>query len=237
MRLYHGTSGAAARKAMTEGIRPRERRRGNFSHSIESSPHHVYLTDAYAAYFAFGCSDNEAAILEVETDHLQELCLNADEDVLEQAGRGRDGLDPSWDMKKRTLWYRRRIQSVRYDWRASLAGMGTCSHFGIIPPEAITRVVYIDVNHINVQLLRLAALDASISLLNYRFMEKKYKALTRWLFEDDDDSDRPQVYDTFLTDYETGEKKPHTFQEYAWPPAGDRRGIRLFQTRTQLADQ
>lgn len=228
MKLYHGTSGVVARKALSEGITPRGRRKGNFVHTVESSPYHVYLTDAYAAYFSFNAAKKgEAAILEVETDLLHELNLNADEDVLEQAGRGVDGLNPTWEMRKRTEWYRRRLTSRRFDWKASLNGMGTCTHFGIIPPSAITRVAFIDSDHPSVSRLRLMALDASISIMNYRFMEKKYKALNRWIFGDHSEEDIPKSYEMPVTDYATGERKMAPFQEYNWPPAENRRGVRV----------
>lgn len=226
MKLYHGTRGSVAKRAMIEGIAPRGRRKGNFGHSIESSKHHVYLTDAYAAYFAFNATrkESEAAIIEVDTRFLFPLFLNADEDVLEQAGRGRDHLNPEWDMKKRTRWYRDRLHLRQWDYKTSLEAMGTCAHLGTIAPNAITRIAFIDMKHPNLELLRVMSLDPAISIINYQLMQKKYRSINRWIFGDNTEDDEPTIYN--IPDLEST-----VFKEYPWPPAEDRSGITLVHMR------
>jgi len=54
MLLYHGTSERVAKLALKQGLWPREDTKdsGNWDHTVPASPHHVYLTRAYAPYFA-----------------------------------------------------------------------------------------------------------------------------------------------------------------------------------------
>ena len=78
MKLYHGTSERVARLAMTEGLCPR------FESGVESvwedhpsSEHYVYLTVAYAAYFAMNAAPEGErwAIIEIDTDLLPDLAF------------------------------------------------------------------------------------------------------------------------------------------------------------------
>jgi len=60
MLLYHGTSEAALKDILKEGIMPRTlkgQRSGNWRHTVTSNPKAVYLTDTYAAYFALVASE------------------------------------------------------------------------------------------------------------------------------------------------------------------------------------
>lgn len=59
MRLYHGTTEAVARAALAQGLAPRAltRAKGNWD-KHPSNPHAVYLTTAYAGYFAACASDD-----------------------------------------------------------------------------------------------------------------------------------------------------------------------------------
>lgn len=181
MLLYHGTSESRARKIMVEGLKPRGKTgRTNWQHTIESNPKAVYLTDAYPAYFAYNASrDGERwAIIEVDTDKLDESKLHPDEDVLEQAGRKFDHLQEK-GMIERTRYYRRHART-NPNWEKSLQAMGTCGYYGEIPPEAITRVVFIDPEKIDGGFL-LSMIDCSISIMNYRFCADKYRNYTRWI--------------------------------------------------------
>jgi hypothetical protein len=193
--LYHGTTVSAAQRALEIGIRPRrEHGRSNWKRTIESNPKTVYLTDAYPLYFAFNAAEHkqeEAAVLQIAVDRLDQLWLVPDEDVLEQAGRGHDGITGS--MKKRTRFYRDRIlDHLATDmWKHSLEAMGTCGSMKPIPPEAITRVAYVPQD---CRQLSMAACDAMIVLANYRFCGTKYRNLTNRLFG------LPQVHDPLLGD-------------------------------------
>ena len=181
MKLYHGTSESRARKIMVDGLKPRGKSgKTNWKHSIESNPKAVYLTDAYPLYFAVQASDSGErwAVIEIETDLLDESKLHPDEDVLEQAGRKHDNI-PVKGMIERTRYYRG-IARKNPNWDKSLKFMGTCSYYGTIPPEAITRVVFVDPKKLDGG-FSLSLIDCSISLVNYKFCGEKYRNVTQWV--------------------------------------------------------
>jgi hypothetical protein len=101
-----------------------------------------------------------------------------------------------------------------FPWEESLRLIGTCSYLGTIPVEAITCVATVDilanpyVAHIALRLV--------IALPNYQFYSKEYRSLTRWVFGDDDETDRP-----FTHDFGDG----LVVQDFQWPPAPNRDGI------------
>jgi hypothetical protein len=191
MKLYHGTSGAFLSDILTNGIKPRGAKgTNNWKHTVNSNPKCVYLTDSYAPYFAFNAVQGDArcAVIEVDTDLLDDDNLFPDEDFLEQANRGSDGIDGN--MKQRTLHYRKKQFSYNYIpgtiqkdlitwWEASLRYLGTCSHRGVIPVSAITRVV-----HWPHKLNALLSLiwDPTICIMNQEIMGNQYRELTRKLF-------------------------------------------------------
>jgi hypothetical protein len=196
--LYHGTTEKAARIAMFEGIRPRgEHGRSNWKRTIESNPDAVYLTDAYPLYFAFNAAKEgeRGAVIEIDVEKLPQYMLVPDEDVLEQAGRGKDAV--KGNMKARTRWYRRRLKEwiSTENWKVSLEAMGTCAFLGTVPPEAITQVALVDPKRASS--LMWSATDAVITLMNYRFCGPKYRNLTKRLFgyptEPDDMNITPEM--------------------------------------------
>jgi hypothetical protein len=218
--LYHGTSALVADAALREGLLPRRarglKRGGNWKHSIESNPDTIYLTDAYGPYFAVNATETpkpgspafksggvEAAVIEIDVSKLEPFDLVPDEDVLEQAGRGRDGElgVRAWEagsksaMKVRTRWYRDRIGTNYRDgtkWIPSLEAMGTCGHIGPIPAEAISRVGFWDIR--KAPDYTFANMNAMICLANYRFCGPQYKNLQSLLF------DEPQIDDPLAND-------------------------------------
>jgi len=223
LKLYHGTSGERLKAILERGVEPRGERMGNFGHTLESCPDAVYLTDTYPLYFAVGSirqTDPKpwiAAVVEIDTGRLDRNLLNADEDVLEQLGRGRDGLPATWEMARRTEHYRDLLKTMRFDWQGSLLDMGTCCHLGTIPVGAITRVATVDVL-LNPYVAH-AAMQAQVSLPNFAYCSREYRALTRWIFGDDDESDLPPTHDL---------GGGYIHQEYRWPPAPHREGIRVW---------
>jgi hypothetical protein len=180
--LYHGTSAKVAERALREGLKPRsaEGVRSNWKRTIESNPETVYLTDAYPLYFALNCDSKAPAIIQLDVEKLNTLWLVPDEDVLEQAGRGQDGLQGT--MKQRTRTYRKRLPGyVATDkWETSLQAMGTCGSMQPIPAEAIAQVAFIDAA--KAPTLCFGASDAMICLQNYRFCGAKYRNLTNQIF-------------------------------------------------------
>jgi len=197
MKLYHGTSERVARLAMTEGLSPR------FESGVEStwedhpsSEHYVYLTTAYAGYFAMNATlDGERwAIIEIDTDLLPDDgtgCdhLYPDEDWLEQVTRGQD-LPEEWGvngapMAIRTAWFRENLWRFGHHWEDSIEGLGNCAHGGVIPPEAVTRVSFVDPK--GNPSMALMASDPCITLMNYRICQGKYQGLMKWLMGDEVD--------------------------------------------------
>lgn len=186
MKLYHGTTKAVALAAMTEGLKPRGLGPGRWEDN-PSRDDCVYLTDAYAPYFAANAADisagEEWAIVEVDTKLFSNKML-PDEDFLEQAARLKliEHKAPyeyiTWSMDERTAWFRHRLGWWEEHWLASLRSLGTCCALGEVPAEAITRVSIF--NPATNPTAAFMALDPTISMLNYTLMGPKYRMLNRW---------------------------------------------------------
>jgi len=185
MKLYHGTTESVARAALEDGLSPRDDTgvpsvwkdhptRGDM----------VYLTDAYGLYFALcALKDGEkAGIVEVDTDLMEADLFYPDEDFLEQAARSRKDLCPLSDMGSRTKWYRDNLESFQSNWDLSLKSLGTCAYFGQIVPAEVSRVAIFDLH--KSPTITAMALDPVISVMNYKFMGAKYRALMGWIFGD-----------------------------------------------------
>lgn len=201
--LYHGTSEEAAKVAIKEGLKPRSGTgvKSNWEHTIASNPDNVYLTHCYAPYFAM-CATQERetdichpslrpmrwAIIEIDTDKLDEECIFPDEDFLEQATRNREediealGLEES-TMEDRTQWFRDNLHLFQPSWEDSVKHLGNCCYRGEIPPEAITRVSFFDAA--SNPPLGMMAMDPTITLLNHAICSQKYVALTSWMMGHD----------------------------------------------------
>jgi len=195
MKLYHGTSEAVAMKALSEGLKPRGKRKGIWSHSVESHPNAVYLTNSYALYFAMQAAEKpmagRPAVIEIDTNKLDIFSLAPDEDCLEQAMRKFDSLDPSWSMIKRTKYYRKNLEKYcdAASWKQSLKALGNCCHLGWIHHSAITRIAIVD--PAEQADLCFQSLDPTISLMNYQIVGDKYRGLTKWLFDEPLGEDAP----------------------------------------------
>lgn len=182
--LYHGCSLSALTSIYARGLTPRSERAssGNWSHTIESNPHTIYLTNSYALHFAQNAAQGEepGVVLEVDCENPGVLArLHADEDALEQAGRSYDSLPANWDMVQRTRWYRARAH--RYPALPSLAALGTCGHRGAISPGAIKRVAVIEEKKMAELVVR-GGIDPTIAILNYQCLGRDYRAFMHWLF-------------------------------------------------------
>jgi len=207
MKLYHGTSAEVARLALKEGLKPRAgltNKNGNWKHTVESNPNCVYLTSCYAGYFAHCATkdDNstELGVLEIDTDLLDQQLLLPDEDFLEQVSRGQHWDNPRIQrplaaiekklkgkgnlMKERTIWFREHIWWFGGDlWQHSVNHMGTCCHYGLIPPSAITRASIFDWE--KARDIGMKLIDPSITPINYKICSDGYKAVTRWMMGED----------------------------------------------------
>jgi len=212
MLLYHGTNGTWLNNILRRGLEPRGRRpaRDNWKHvPHRSNPSCVYLTDSYAPYFAFNAArgrNPSCAVIEIDTDLLNEGNLFSDEDFIEQASRDVDDPVPG-TMSQRTLYFRARqfeyveaqdpdtLQPIPW-WRASLRYLGTCCHRGTIPPNAITRAV----TWPHVRNAHLAFIwDPTITVLNQHIMGNSYRALTRKLLAGEFENPRSVTSEERLT--------------------------------------
>ncbi|MEO1497666.1 MAG: hypothetical protein AAFV43_11000 [Planctomycetota bacterium] len=95
MFLYHGTSTQHLDRILAEGLQPRcvTGQASNWEGDIESKPDFVYLSAAYAIYYAVEAADtpHDPVILQVDWDHLK---LYPDEDFI--AYHRSDGTVESW---------------------------------------------------------------------------------------------------------------------------------------------
>ncbi len=194
MLVYHGTSLARWKRIRKTGLVSRSAGAGsNWKHSVESSERNVYLTDAYALYFALqsikqvGDRFDDAVVIEIDTDRLNQDALMADEDALEQVGkRAGDSLPEGMSMHDRTVYYRDHAhffaeKGLGFGW--SMDTLGTAAYGQRVPPSAFTRVAVVDIK--KQRELSWQFMDAQISVQNYRFVGAKYRILTARLFGDE----------------------------------------------------
>jgi hypothetical protein len=162
---------------------------------VDSNPKAVYLTDSYAIHFAQNAvegSKDRLALIEIDTDLLDEGNLAPDEDFLEQATRSDpkfEHVHKRWptDIKKRTIWFRARQHSdFAHTWSLSMKHMGTCCHMGVVPADAIKRVALLPASS-SVSF----ASDPTITLINYMIMGAYYRNLMRYVFDGTVQSDLP----------------------------------------------
>ena len=232
--IYHGTSESTARRALKLGILPRaaSRRGGNWKHTVSSNPSMVYLTDAYAGYFALLSTNikrERPAIIELDLDVLDQSRLYPDEDFIEQALRKRM-LGESNDIKKRNRYVIRHIEDFRENWKLSLEKLGNVCFKGTIPARAITKVVLFEPK--KNPAMAADSLNPTITLANYKFCGERYRAITRWFMGEDIDPATvafgvqlpPEVISQFSYATEAIEAAGKTLQ--------NRRGLRvIFQSK------
>jgi hypothetical protein len=184
MRLYHGTSSEHLDAILEHGLIPRGEQASNWT--AASANDRVYLTDAYAMYFAQSSrkgSGEDLVIVEIDTDLLPDLsALHADEDAawfVFQHGALEDQFMPPVGMTDRheqAMHFSRILRPLAefgIGYEKSMDLLGNCTHEGAIPPSAITSIV------------RYSAADGPwwvsfhdpvISPLNYRFHGSEYRA-------------------------------------------------------------
>jgi hypothetical protein len=182
MKLYHGTSIKRLPLILEEGVKPRGKKKGNWSTTITSNPRAVYLTTAYPLYFANAASKGSDAsvIFEIDTDLLDHWLLAPDEDFLEQATRGSPQFASitNKNMIERTKWFRKRaFTKFQHEWQRSLNGLGTCCYYSEINPESITRYATIERK---APIQRLS--DPSISIVNFKLLGGFYRNLVSKIF-------------------------------------------------------
>lgn len=182
--VCHGTTSRHLDSILRTGIKPRGRSVGQWA-DCPSAEGHVYLTNAYALYFARGAVDTgeDALLIEVDPAKLKTAKLYPDEDAVAQVIKGdrRDTRFREQTLTEATLHIRDHLQEFRRDGYAaswSMVAMGTCSHRGFIPVNAIRRIVRMT----NPSRLDVTAVsDPSITVVNYRWVGDYYRAFQEWL--------------------------------------------------------
>jgi hypothetical protein len=225
VKLYHGTSAKAASRILRRGIEPRGKRRSEWDCvDFPSRTDCVYLTNAYAPYFAINATNGGStlcAVIEIDTFKLNPFNFVPDEDCLTQYNRQ---FKPEWDIKQRTAYFREKLHEWAGDYEKSIQAMGNCAHLGKIPLEALTRIAYFDTKLATE--FSWASVDPSISILNYQNIGQKYRGLTKWLFGDDlgDDAPKKIIPDEQWAAFKEG--LPERGQ-YDWFPPSHKNGIKV----------
>lgn len=145
----------------------------------------VYLTTAYAPYFAFSKATerNAAVIVEVATSRLDPAFLYPDEDYVAQCLAHQQGR-PLEEVHQDV---RRNIADYQHHMLDSLHGLGNVAYRATVPTFAITR--YAVIPYRLQSPLFWIALDPCISPLNYKFCGSKYRSIISWIMGDREDFD------------------------------------------------
>ena len=184
VKIYHGTTEAIGRKARTEGLRPRKLTgKSNWKHIVESNPSLIYLTTAYAPYYALQTVNKgeKIAIIEIETDVLDESKFRPDEDFIEQATsldkKNTAGIKGK-TVNQRTKYIRNHIDEFSGVWKQSIQHLGNCGYKCIITSKSITKVAVVDIS----KCLPMCSevLEAVITLANHSVCGPQYRMMTRW---------------------------------------------------------
>lgn len=181
MKLYHGTSASNLDSIVARGLSPRGRKRGNWK-DFPSRSDMVYLSTAYAPYFAMQSlkKDTTLLIVEVDTDLLDESRLHPDEDFVTQAIAAQKNIP----IESIHGEIRRTLEHYQHHWKDSVNGLGNAAYKGTVPPRAITRLCTVDLSK---QKNMILICDPSVSIINYRFCGERYRSIMPWLFGDSED--------------------------------------------------
>ncbi len=180
--LYHGTTDKHLASVLACGLLTRESTRESNWDSYPSRTDCVYLTDAYAPYFAWSAVEvrdsEKALIIEVDPSVLDREDFFPDEDFIAQAiaKQEKKSIDDVHAEVRDTL------ELYRHHAWDSLAHLGNICHQGAVPTSAITRYATIDLD--KQRDLAWACMDPSISLINYRICGGKYRSIISWIFGD-----------------------------------------------------
>ena len=178
MKLYHGCSAKDLRSIMTNGLCPRQDKQSNWEKN-PSRPDMVYLTVAYAFYFAL-CHEGLAGVVEIETRGLDRKGFFPDEDFLTNAFamHGGQELDAARKGDIRVM-----LHTYGDYWKESVRYQGNCCYQGTISPRFITRYCIFDPKARPVLAEEISG-DPCINLGNYETKGKSYQQLVAWMFGD-----------------------------------------------------
>lgn len=184
MRLYHGTSSRHLDTILEHGLVPRGDTPSNWP--AASSAERVYLTNAYAMYFAQSSRKDRSEdllVVEIDTDLLSDLSrLQADEDsawfVWHKGSMPARFCPPftmtdNYEQAMHFSGILDELSEYGIGHEMSLELIGNCSHLGTIPPSAITKMVRYSASD---GPWWIAFHDPIVSPLNFRFNGSEYRA-------------------------------------------------------------
>ena len=211
MKIYHGSNYDYLDYILEHGISPRKNKESNWE-KAQSHPDMVYLSTAYPFYFSYcstGDTEGKGVVFEVELESLNETLLYPDEDFIWHVLRQRN--------KKITIEeVRDSLEDYAHNWELSIQHLGNCCYKGKIKPNLIQRYCVVDFKELGP--LAWTIMDPTISVLNYRFCEEKYRGLVSWLFGD---------LERFPTDDISRVPGSEKHQEFWEKETKDRKGISI----------
>ena len=179
MRLFHGTSTEHLEHILADGIQPRKitGRPSNWERDVPSRTDLVWLTAAYAVYYAVEASGEEHDPVLIEVDYTKLPDIFPDEDFI--ANQRFDGTKESWDAERAVI----DPKDYQDSWLTSLQRSGNVST-SYVPPDAIRshRVIPIEGNGI---LLLDTGLDVTPTDVNYPIYGEFYSQCLAAYFEYD----------------------------------------------------
>lgn len=186
MKLYHGTSARYLPSITKKGLIPRGSKKSNWP-TTPSHPGVVYLTNAYAVYFANQAltkKDKKLLVLEVDTKKLHPFTFVPDEDFLAEIFQ--KSMKNTTPTERSRIFVQQLVQNqALFDSKPiqlSLQHLGTVGYMGHIPKSAITKVALVDVTEAQDYIFQ--TFDPSVCLLNYQICGQAYRNSLKWLFEE-----------------------------------------------------
>lgn len=189
--LYHGTSSVLLDQIKAEGLQPRRDRKSIWD-EYQSAPDRVYLTNAYALFYAFNAVNELGGNGVVFKVSVYDEYLVADEDALSQTNVTDEGFEflQKMDLKQKFDFWQ--LEAPKYphlaDW--SLDALGTVAHMDFIPwcdEGAINQVFdYGITKFVEFELGDLPFMfDPTITLMNYKILGKRYSDALEKFVESD----------------------------------------------------
>jgi hypothetical protein len=136
MLIYHGTRVENISSILRLGLLPRMSENSSW-HNLPSRDDAVYLSNAFAPFYAHHCDMSMGSLVEIDLGFLGQNYLCPDEDFLEQSHKN---LDVGDTIEERTGWFRDNLKSFQHLWQDSLQELGNCCYIGTIPLSAISRI-------------------------------------------------------------------------------------------------
>jgi hypothetical protein len=186
MKIYYGTSHSIARRASSRGLPPSNLQVLPLNLNIEwviSSPDMVYLSTTCALMGAVESNETKIAVLEIETDKLDEINLYPDEDFIYEILKRRNPYFQTEKDGKLHRYIRDNPSMFKGYWEESLQMLGNICHKGLVPPTAITRYAIFDLSK-NSKILTDSMNPETCCITNHAVIGQFYKQFIAWLFDE-----------------------------------------------------